>query len=191
MLAALADLNTFKANHGLSATDLLAIGDTNHDGAVTNADLQSLLNLLIGGGGSGATATETTANVSGPIAGSVSNAATVAASAKPMALVTTSSNAAIVTGHETSAPLKSTLQTPAAWTDVSQSNRLVPTAVDQTLRLTNVFRSRHLSWGPRSLAQTTPSEAMFRTDDLNRQSGQFVPALSMLQQRDIRNQIRC
>jgi hypothetical protein len=148
MLLALADLNAFKTNHVLSATDLIAIGDVNHDGAVTNSDLQSLLGLLIGGGGSGATASEIAVNASRTSAGSVSNSATIPASAKPTVLVAPTSDAAIVTVHEPSAPVRSTLQTPAAWSDIIQSNRLVPAAVDQTLRSTIVFRSRHVSWGP-------------------------------------------
>jgi len=52
MLTALADLNTFQSARGLSATDLLTIGDIDHDGRVTNGDVQSLLNLLKSGGGS-------------------------------------------------------------------------------------------------------------------------------------------
>ena len=52
MLTALADLNAFQSARGLTATDLLAIGDVDRDGKFTNSDLQALLNLLKSGGGS-------------------------------------------------------------------------------------------------------------------------------------------
>ena len=57
MEAALVNLNGYK-NGGnslgadLSAGDILSIGDLNGDHIITNADLQSLLNLLKSGGGS-------------------------------------------------------------------------------------------------------------------------------------------
>jgi uncharacterized repeat protein (TIGR03803 family) len=46
MLQALTDLNTFQADNKLSTEDLLAIGDTNGDGNINNADLQQLLDLI-------------------------------------------------------------------------------------------------------------------------------------------------
>src|SRR4029078_9143472 len=49
MMSALSDLNQFKTPRGLLASDLLAIGDFNHDGQVNNFDLQSLLSNLISG----------------------------------------------------------------------------------------------------------------------------------------------
>ena len=52
MLIALTDLNAYKSAHGESDADLLAIGDINGDGKITNADLQALLTLLKSGGGS-------------------------------------------------------------------------------------------------------------------------------------------
>lgn len=53
MQAALVDLNTFQAANGsLSAADLLTLEDVNGDGVVNNADQQSLLSFLIGGGNS-------------------------------------------------------------------------------------------------------------------------------------------
>ncbi len=52
MLTALTDLNGYQLAHGLSATDLLTIGDVDHDGKVTNGDVQALLDLLKSGGGS-------------------------------------------------------------------------------------------------------------------------------------------
>jgi hypothetical protein len=47
----LTNLNAYKTAHAFSDADLLAIGDLNGDHVVSNADLQGLLNLLIGGGG--------------------------------------------------------------------------------------------------------------------------------------------
>jgi hypothetical protein len=38
--------------NGLSDSNVLTIGDINHSGAVTNADVQALLNVLKSGGGS-------------------------------------------------------------------------------------------------------------------------------------------
>ena len=52
MLAALSDLNAYETSHNLSAANLISIGDLDHSGAVTNADLQGLLDLLKSGGGS-------------------------------------------------------------------------------------------------------------------------------------------
>jgi hypothetical protein len=52
MLNALTDLNKFQTANGLSVADVLAIGDINGDGQITNADLQPLLTLLKSGGGS-------------------------------------------------------------------------------------------------------------------------------------------
>ena len=53
MQAALVDLNAFQAaNSSLSAADLLTLEDVNGDGVVNNADSQSLLTFLIGGGNS-------------------------------------------------------------------------------------------------------------------------------------------
>ena len=44
MLCALTDLNAYEATRGITASQLLAIGDFNGDGTVTNSDIQSLLN---------------------------------------------------------------------------------------------------------------------------------------------------
>ena len=52
MLAALTDLNSYKATNSLSDANLLSIGDIDSSGAVTNADVQALLDLLKSGGGS-------------------------------------------------------------------------------------------------------------------------------------------
>jgi hypothetical protein len=51
MTSALTNLSGYESAHSLSATDLLTIGDLNGDHVVNNADLQGLLNLLVGGGG--------------------------------------------------------------------------------------------------------------------------------------------
>ena len=64
MMTALTLLATYQADQQLSTADVLTVADLNHDGVVTNADLQVLLNLLKtgdesgsgGGGGSGAEA---------------------------------------------------------------------------------------------------------------------------------------
>lgn len=52
MLAALTDLNGYKATNSLSDANLLSIGDIDSSGGVTNADVQALLELLKSGGGS-------------------------------------------------------------------------------------------------------------------------------------------
>ena len=46
MASALMDLGAFEFNSGISAAYVNAIGDINHDGAVTNADFQALLGLV-------------------------------------------------------------------------------------------------------------------------------------------------
>jgi hypothetical protein len=56
MLGALTNLPGYESTGGLTNADLLAIGDLNADGKVTNADLQGLISLLNGGGGTAAQA---------------------------------------------------------------------------------------------------------------------------------------
>ena len=56
MLNALTNLPGYESAGGLSNADLLAIGDLNGDGKITNADIQGLIGLLNGGGGTGARA---------------------------------------------------------------------------------------------------------------------------------------
>ena len=46
MLAALSDLQTYAANNSLSPTQLVAIGDFDNSGTVSNRDLQGLLDLV-------------------------------------------------------------------------------------------------------------------------------------------------
>ena len=148
MLIALTDLNSYQSNHSLSAADLLAVGDVNHDGAVTNGDLQSLLSLLIGGGGSVASTTESTANSLGTPLGTFSGAATISASSKPEELFAPSNVTTVGSISHAAASAKLMLQTPLPWSDGSQTKRLASAAVDQTLVGVSVFRSRHLAWGP-------------------------------------------
>jgi hypothetical protein len=50
MLVALTDLNSYESLHGLTHSALTMLGDLNGDQAVTNADIQPLLNLLAASG---------------------------------------------------------------------------------------------------------------------------------------------
>jgi autotransporter-associated beta strand protein len=50
MLTAFTDLNAFKTAQNLTEQDVLNMGDINHDGVVSNADLQSFLALLADSG---------------------------------------------------------------------------------------------------------------------------------------------
>jgi hypothetical protein len=54
MLAALADLPTYKAQHNMSDDDVLSMADLDGDGQVTNRDIQGLLDLVASQSGSGA-----------------------------------------------------------------------------------------------------------------------------------------
>ena len=49
MLSAMTDLYSYQTAHNLSGTELLAIGDLDRSGAITNADIQSLLSFLASG----------------------------------------------------------------------------------------------------------------------------------------------
>jgi fibronectin-binding autotransporter adhesin len=51
-IVSLTNPTVYEAQYGVNATDLSIIGDLNADGRFTNADMQSLLNLLLSGGGS-------------------------------------------------------------------------------------------------------------------------------------------
>jgi len=53
MMSALADLDAYQSEWGLSYDELKLIADLDNVHAVTNADIQSLINLLAKGGGSG------------------------------------------------------------------------------------------------------------------------------------------
>jgi hypothetical protein len=53
MLQALTDLEGYKNEWGLNSSDLLAVGDVNNDGLVTNADIQAELNLVASLAGAG------------------------------------------------------------------------------------------------------------------------------------------
>jgi hypothetical protein len=52
MQQALTDPTTFESTSGLSAANLVALGDLDHDTFLTNADYQAMLSQLIAGGGS-------------------------------------------------------------------------------------------------------------------------------------------
>jgi hypothetical protein len=52
LLTALTDLNVYQSSHSLSQNDLIAVCDLNRDGAVTNADIQTMLDLIISISGS-------------------------------------------------------------------------------------------------------------------------------------------
>jgi Dockerin type I domain len=52
MLKALADLDTYQSVRHLSSDDLMTIADVNHDGTITNADIQAeLIQIASGAGG--------------------------------------------------------------------------------------------------------------------------------------------
>ena len=50
MLGAMSSPQTYLSQHNLSSDDFVSMGDLNGDGKVTNADVQSLVNMLAGGG---------------------------------------------------------------------------------------------------------------------------------------------
>ncbi|HTQ40890.1 MAG TPA: polysaccharide lyase family protein [Pirellulales bacterium] len=52
MLSALANLASYENTNHLTDAEMLALGDLNGSGSITNADLQTLINLLKSGGGS-------------------------------------------------------------------------------------------------------------------------------------------
>jgi hypothetical protein len=52
MLSALTNESAYALASGLTVDQLALLGDANGDGAFTNADIQSLLDLLKSGGGS-------------------------------------------------------------------------------------------------------------------------------------------
>jgi hypothetical protein len=64
MLSALTSLNTYALNNSLTSTQLAAIGDFDNSGAVTNRDIQGLLDLVASlGAGSAASVPEPTSLV--------------------------------------------------------------------------------------------------------------------------------
>jgi CotH kinase protein/Chitobiase/beta-hexosaminidase C-terminal domain/Lamin Tail Domain/PA14 domain len=84
MMQALADANAFQTANALSIANVLTIGDINGDGVFNNADLQSFLTELRGGGGSEAPAealnqVPTGASISSDDLGSDSSALTARA----------------------------------------------------------------------------------------------------------------
>ena len=68
---AIVNLNGYMSTNSLTGAQVLAVGDVDGDHYVTNGDMQALLNLLIGGGGSGSGSLESNA------AGSSQNVAAV------------------------------------------------------------------------------------------------------------------
>ena len=52
MQHAVVNLSGYMSSNGLTSAQVLAVGDVDGDHYVTNGDMQALLNLLIGGGGS-------------------------------------------------------------------------------------------------------------------------------------------
>jgi len=63
MLSAMTDLNAYKTAYGLSDSALQLLADSNGDHAVTNADIQGLLNRLINGDSAALTVPEPTSFV--------------------------------------------------------------------------------------------------------------------------------
>jgi fibronectin-binding autotransporter adhesin len=57
-LTALTDLNHYKTLHSFNDVQMVTVADTNYDDVVTNADIQSLLDLVAGGGGAAAAVPE-------------------------------------------------------------------------------------------------------------------------------------
>src|SRR4029079_6880415 len=53
-LSALTDFAAYKTSRGMSTDDFLNVADVDLSGFVSNADLQSLIGILLSGGGSGA-----------------------------------------------------------------------------------------------------------------------------------------
>src|SRR5262249_43266728 len=53
LMDALANLNAYQSGHSWDAADLADIADLNGDGLVTNDDIQTLIDFLANGGGSG------------------------------------------------------------------------------------------------------------------------------------------
>jgi hypothetical protein len=85
MFAAMTDLGQFQSKHGLSNAEMLAIGDLNGDGKISNLDLQPLLNLVAqAGGGSGSAAAENSAMSAAPM---VPSSAMPSIAASPAALI--------------------------------------------------------------------------------------------------------
>jgi autotransporter-associated beta strand protein len=60
---ALANLTAYNTTHGFDSLDDSDVLDINHDGTINNADLQALVNLLAGGGGSTSSVPEPTSIV--------------------------------------------------------------------------------------------------------------------------------
>jgi hypothetical protein len=122
------------------------------------------LSLLIGGGGGGSEGTGSssaqTASASGTSSGSIGHAVA------PTPFVALNSVVLSNSVATAAAPTKQVLQSPAAWSDAGPAIHLATANVDQALRDTIVFRSRHLALGPVKPGFDEPSG-----DDLAKISG--------------------
>ncbi len=76
MLTALTDPQAFMIAQNLEPDELITIGDVNHDGKFDNRDIQSLLDLVIAGGGGGTSAVPEPATV---LLGAIGSLALIAA----------------------------------------------------------------------------------------------------------------
>jgi hypothetical protein len=79
MMVALTDLSAYQAAKSLSDAQLLATGDVNGDGQITNADIQALIGAMAGAE-SQTTASSATTTVAATPASSATTTATVAIS---------------------------------------------------------------------------------------------------------------
>ena len=153
MLSALTDLPTCQFNNSLSNADLSFLADVNGDQTINNADLQVLLALLAGGGGSEAV-TKGVATVKQDFAApfSVPSAtlskvnselAPSAAICLPLATPTSLSTASIRLSHGAAfiGPL------PPQATDLDSLNSAKTTAVDRALSSVASHRARHVQRG--------------------------------------------
>ena len=131
MFAALADIPTFEATHGLTDADWRFIGDMNGDHVVNNLDLQGLLTLLITSSGGGATgggsesavdassdspARTATVSVVSPVAAAVADSvATASTTATAPIGIAGSSNILVPPGFITSVDAVASFETPRHW----------------------------------------------------------------------------
>jgi hypothetical protein len=53
MMMALANESKYESDHGLTDSDLMALGDIDGSGTFNNLDIQALISLMANGGGTG------------------------------------------------------------------------------------------------------------------------------------------
>ena len=176
MFAALADIPSFEATHGLTDADWRFIGDMNGDHVVNNLDLQGLLTLLISSSGGGASgggsesandagfnspARTATVSVVSPVAAVAADAvATVSKTSTASAGIAGSSSLPVVPRFITNVDAVASFETPRHWggpADASKPPELVvrniTRAVDQVIfglqddRLQHPHRDRIASAG--------------------------------------------